>query len=163
MQKNNLKGRCFTIKNLTIKEENIYSKDASILLDKLSDSLQTITGNDGRQSFDLSDMKKQNSLFVIARNERQTPVGCGAYHPLAEGIAEIKRMYASFPHTGIGSAILCYLEKQAKETGYETIQLETRKNNLVSISFYLHNGYKITPNYGIYQQRPEAVCFKKIL
>lgn len=108
-------------------------------------------------------MKKTDSLFVIARNEKLVPVGCGAYRPLSENIAEIKRMYAAFPHTGIGTAILTYLEEQAKKTGYESVQLETRKNNLVAVSFYLHSGYKVTPNYGIYEQRPEAVCFKKIL
>lgn len=143
-------------------KESIHTGDAKKLLDELSDALQKITGCSGRASFDVSDMDNPGSVFAVAR-EDGTAAGCGAYRAISADTAEIKRMYVRKKSSGIGRQILSFLEQQARESGYGKTVLETRKCNQKAVGFYLRNGYQIIPNYGKYANRPEAVCFEKIL
>lgn len=138
-----------------------YSKDSQMLLEELSIKLSDITGNSGKTSFDINDVKVPRSLFVVARNKNNVAVGCGAIRLISNEIAEIKRMYSK--EKGCGSAILEYLELKAKELNYKELWLETRRINEYAVNFYLKRGYSEIPNYGKYKNRPEAICFAKIL
>lgn len=146
--------------NITIAKENIQSKDAIALIEELSDELKSITGDSGQSSFNSTDINNKRSLFVIAR-ENGRAVGCGAFREISGEIAEIKRMYVRKKSCGVGSRILSYLEREAKKSGYSRTLLETRKCNGNAVNFYLKNGYTIIPNYGKYENMPEAVCFEK--
>ena len=127
---------------ISIKEEEIDSEDGKRLIEKLSDTLEKITGSSGKDSFDNSDMLNPRSIFVIARDENKA-VGCGALREITSDIAEIKRMYAVEKNRGIGKMILLKLENKAKEFGYLKVVLETRKCNKNAVRFYLSNGYRI--------------------
>lgn len=133
------------------------------LLDQLSDTLASITGDSGRSSFDPRDMDQPHSLFVVARTDENTAVGCGAYRPLMSGIAELKRMYAAPKTKGVGAAILSHLENMAAQNGYTALWLETRKVNNRAVCFYERHGYTVIPNFGKYAGRNDAVCFAKQL
>lgn len=139
------------------------SADAQPLLQELSSVLAAITGASGTASFNVGDARLPRSLFVIARDERDTPLGCGALRPLSDEIAEVKRMYARPGTHRVGSAILAYLEEAARNLGYTTIWLETRRINERAVRFYLRRGYNVIANYGTYINRPEAICFGKDL
>lgn len=147
--------------NYTIKSESPDSADAINLLAELSNKLSKITGNSGQSSFDLDDVKLHRSLFVIARNEHNEAIGCGSFRPISESVAEIKRMYSK--EKGVGTEILKYLETKAKEFEYSELWLETRRINEYAVNFYLKHGYRQRPNYGKYINRPEAICFAKII
>ncbi len=84
-----------------IMEENPYHPDALQLFEELSQSLESITGNSGKGSFDLNDVSVPRALFVIARNQNGEAVGCGAIRPIDQNIAEVKRMYARTKGEGI--------------------------------------------------------------
>lgn len=144
------------VTEIVIEKADIHSKEAAELINELSETLNSITGNSGRGSFDNSDM----TIFVIAR-EAGKAVGCGASREISQDTAEIKRMYARKISSGIGKSILNYLE--AKENGFRRIILETRKCNEKAVEFYLYNGYKVIPSYGKYEKMPEAICFEKQL
>lgn len=148
--------------DITIEIENIDSSDANELLDELSAELENITGNSGRGSFNILDINNPRLIFVIAR-EKGIAVGCGAFREISEEIAEVKRMYARKKSCGIGNKILSFLETQAKELGYRTLILETRRCNEKAVVFYLKQGYKVISNYGKYVDKPEAICFEKKL
>ncbi|MFZ6711098.1 GNAT family N-acetyltransferase [Undibacterium sp. TC9W] len=135
--------------------------EAAILLDELSASLAAITGDSGRSSFDMQDVRVPGALFVLARDEDGKAVGCGAFRPMGEGAAEVKRMYAQV--AGVGLAVLGHLEAAAKEFGYLRLCLETRLINQRAVTFYEKHGYARIPNFGKYAGRTEAVCFEKIL
>ncbi|MFZ6734907.1 GNAT family N-acetyltransferase [Undibacterium sp. Ji42W] len=135
--------------------------EAAVLLDELSASLAAITGDSGRSSFDMQDVRVPGALFVLARNEDGKAVGCGAFRPISEGVAEVKRMYAQA--AGVGLAVLSHLEAAAKEFGYLSLRLETRLINQRAVTFYEKHGYVRIPNFGKYAGRTEAVCFEKIL
>ncbi len=136
---------------------------AEKLMNELSDTLQAITGDSGRSSFDPADIGHPRGFFVIAYNSQQEALGCGAIRPMEGNSAEIKRMYARYKGVGIGNAILSYLEKQAKELGYVSLKLETRLINHNAVRFYEAMGYKRIENYGKYAGNGEAICFEKII
>lgn len=132
-------------------------------MDELSECLEAITGNSGKNSFDVTDVCNDKAIFVIARNKSGKAIGCGAFRPMDETTAEIKRMYAKDKGRGIGGIILSYLEHRAHDFGYEALRLETRIVNTKAVLFYEQNGYRKIPNYGKYRGRTNAICFEKEL
>lgn len=131
------------------------------LQDALSDSLQQLTGSSGRASFDVSALGERG--FFLLAQENAVAVGCVAVRELSAGIGEIKRMYARPGTRGVGAQLLGALEQHARERGFQTLWLETRKINQRAVDFYQRNGFRIRENYGNYSGRPEAVCFEKTL
>ncbi len=142
---------------ITIKEEDPNTPNAIQLMDELSDVLESITGNSGRNSFSASDICGERAIFVIAYNENGEAVGCGAIRPIDDNSAEFKRMYAKEKGNGIGTKVLTYLEAKAQELGYTALRLETRLINQRAVAFYENRGYYRILNYGKYVNRPEAV------
>jgi ribosomal protein S18 acetylase RimI-like enzyme len=148
---------------IVITIEDPATPDASSLMEELSEALAKITGDSGKSSFDPNDVRADNARFVVARNSRGQALGCGAFRPLQEGIAEVKRMYTRQHAAGVGSAILSFLEHEARELGYLALQLETRIVNERAVNFYERRGYEKIPNFGKYIGNPNAVCFGKQL
>lgn len=148
-----------------ILKEDPATPVAQQLIDELSDALSLITGDSGRESFDFNDINDPRALFVVAYDEQDNALGCGALRPVSDTIGEVKRMYSKPERRGkgVGKAILTYLEKQAQAWGYEALWLETRLINHQAVAFYERRGYHRIPNYGKYVSRPEAVCFEKRL
>ncbi|PDT00019.1 GNAT family N-acetyltransferase [Rhizobium chutanense] len=139
------------------------SPEAIYLMDLLSNALQAITGDSGRSSFNKADVVGPRTRFVVATDPQGRAVGCGAYRSLDRTVAEIKRMFALPGTSGVGSAILSYLEDKAKAEGYAEAWLETRRVNERATNFYRRHGYREIPNFGKYEGMPEAVCFAKNL
>lgn len=137
--------------------------EARVLLDELSAALQAITGDSGRSSFAADDVRGPRSRFVIARDGDGVPLGCGALRPLADGVAELKRMYARPGSRGVGAAVLAHLEVAARELGYGALWLETRAVNARAVSFYERQGYRRIENFGRYVGNAAAVCLGKEL
>lgn len=132
-------------------------------MEELSETLARITGDSGKASFDPDDVRSNSARFVVARNGNGEALGCGAFRPLQEGIAELKRMYSRPGTTGVGSAILAFLESEASALGYKALWLETRIANERAVSFYERKGYRRIQNFGKYDGNPKAVCFEKRL
>lgn len=149
--------------DIKIKREDPYSSVAIQLMNELSASLELITGDSGRNSFDPQDVCIPRSIFVIAYDQNGEPAGCRAIRPISGETAELKRMYSRIKGKGIGTYILSYLENQARNFGYSAICLETRKVNLSAVSFYKSRGYYQISNYGKYANNDAAVCFEKKL
>ncbi|KQV80458.1 acetyltransferase [Massilia sp. Root351] len=139
------------------------SADALLLVAELSAVLAAITGDSGQSSFDVDDVRGPRACFALARSVQGTALGCGAFRPLEQGIAEVKRMYARPGHGGVGSAVLAYLEKQAAALGYQALRLSTRRVNTRAVAFYEARGYRVISNFGRYAAKPESVCFEKQL
>jgi GNAT superfamily N-acetyltransferase len=148
---------------LTITAEDPGSFDSLELMKELSMKLAEITGDGGQSSFDPDDVRAPNACFVIARNIQGQAVGCGAFRPLHNGVAELKRMYSRPGNYGVGSAVLAFLEAEAKTLGYQALWLETRVVNQRAVSFYERSEYAKIPNFGKYIGNTKAVCFEKWL
>jgi GNAT superfamily N-acetyltransferase len=148
---------------IRISIEDPASSDGYVLMEELSETLTRITGDGGKASFDPDDVRSFNARFVVARNGNGEALGCGAFRPLQEGIAEVKRMYSRPGMRGAGSAILAFLESEARVLGYKALWLETRLVNERAVRFYERRGYRRIPNFGKYVGNPKAVCFEKRL
>lgn len=148
---------------MKIIEKKPNEADAILLMEELSKTLEAITGASGKNSFNSEDVCVPRSLFVIAYDEEEEPIGCGAIRPIDENVAELKRMFAKVKTKGVGTQILSYLEMQAKKLGYSAIWLETRLINEDAVLFYKKNGYRKISNYGKYAGNSKAICFEKKL
>ena len=134
--------------------------DAVTLLLELSDALYAITGCDGRASFGEQYVRGEGGAFLVGYRNG-VAVSCGGFRPLADGIAEAKRVYAR--ERGDGLPTLRALEQLAAAQGYTQLVCETRRINLRAVSFYVRAGWQETAPYGHYIGRPEAICFTKTL
>ncbi|TCM40621.1 GNAT family N-acetyltransferase [Novosphingobium sp. ST904] len=137
-----------------------HDPEAVAVMERLSEALAAITGDGGTSSFDPADVLVPRALFVVARNGEGAVIGCGAYRPLEEEVAEIKRMYAD---QGCGAAVLAALEAGASADGYREVRLSTRKVNTRATAFYRRHGYAPVAAYGRYVGREESVCMGRVL
>ena len=145
--------------------------DSLALMAELDATLQAITGDSGRNKFSADDARRDGGRFAVARDAHGRALGCGALRPMMEtgapnaaaGVAEIKRMYARPGSKGIGSAVLAWLEAEARQIGYRALRLETRVVNTRAMQFYLSHGYQRIENFGSYAGNPAAACFEKTL
>jgi GNAT superfamily N-acetyltransferase len=122
---------------------------------------------DDRYGGDLEPGAKPNAdtvaVFVVARNETATALGCGGLRLLNPGTAEIKRMYVT-PEargTGVSVALLHALEDWARERGITRLLLETGTAQPDAIRFYQREGYERIDNFGPYRESPISVCFAR--
>lgn len=102
--------------------------------------------------------------FLVAYLDRE-PVGCGGIRLLADGVAEIKRMYVepAVRGRGVARALLGVLEDAAREAGCREIRLETGSLQPEAMALYASSGYSLIPPYGYYRCAPESRCFAKTL
>ncbi|MEO8532261.1 MAG: GNAT family N-acetyltransferase [Flavobacterium sp.] len=148
--------------NLSIKTANPKDEKVQAIIEELSENLYLRFGSDGKNSF--TDWEQNNPRYVFAIAELDDKiVGCGAIRPISKKAGEVKRMYSKYPGKGVGKNILSFLENKAKERGYKELVLETRIKNEEAVAFYLKSGYTVISNYGKYKDRPEAICFGKLL
>ncbi|MFT5878747.1 MAG: putative acetyltransferase [Salibacteraceae bacterium] len=137
--------------------------DFSKLVNQLDQYLTILDGDqhDFYNQFNNIDVLKN---VVIAFDEN-TPVGCGAFKELEEGVIELKRMFTDPRSRGkkVASQILSELEDWAISLGYHKVVLETGVKMPDAIGLYKKFGYVQVPNYGPYAGKELSVCFEKNL
>ncbi len=102
---------------------------------------------------------------IVAYNEYEKPVGCGAIREYSQDTMEVKRMYVQKDQRrkNIASKILIALENWAIELGASKCILETGNKMPEAINLYKNNHYIQIPNYGQYQSIESSICLEKIL
>jgi GNAT superfamily N-acetyltransferase len=105
------------------------------------------------------------AVFLVARDEDGTAVGCGGLRPLGPDSAEIKRMYVepSARGTGVATALLRAIEDHARELGIPRLLLETGTGQPDAMRFYQREGYEPIEAYGPYRGGPVSRCFARDL
>lgn len=148
---------------LTLIRTNSENKNFQNLVLELDKDLAKKNGdtNDFFAQYNKTDLIKN---VVVALND-YLPVGCGAMKEFDNSTMEIKRMYVTIEMRGKGVAVavLNDLESWAKELGYKKCVLETGDKMLEAIGLYKKSGYKITKNYGQYENIESSICFEKEL
>ncbi|UFS58514.1 GNAT family N-acetyltransferase [Subtercola endophyticus] len=104
-------------------------------------------------------------VFLIARTEDGAAVGCGALRLLAQGAAEIKRMFVvpAARGTGVSTRILAALEAEAVARGIAVLRLETGPAQPDAVRFYEREQYVPIPCFGYYADSPQSLCYERRL
>jgi putative acetyltransferase len=102
-------------------------------------------------------------VFLVAYDEADEPIGCGALRSLGDNCAEITRMFVTPASrgTGVATALLRGLEKEASARGFEVLKLETGTAQPDAIRFFEREGYARIPNFGTYAENAESRCFTR--
>ncbi len=108
---------------------------------------------------------EQINHVVVAYDDRQTAIGCGAMKPYDEQSVEIKRMFVPIEYRGSGVAVamLDVLEIWARETGFKRCVLETGVFMPDAVHLYEKCGFQRIANYGQYAGIENSLCFEKYL
>ena len=130
-------------------------------LDAFSDQL---TPPESRHRTELSSLAQPNVLFAVARAADGHAIGCAAIVLLAE-YGELKRMYVepSARGQGIGSAMLKFLEAEARSRGCKKLMLETGDKHHLAHRAYLANGFHERGPFGEYSPGPLSVFMEKAI
>ena len=94
------------------------------------------------------DFSPPGGAFVVGW-DGERPVAGGGVKRLADGAAEIKRMYVA-PEArggGIGRALLAALEDAARDLGYTVVRLDTGRFQPSALRMYLQAGYRAIADY----------------
>jgi GNAT superfamily N-acetyltransferase/predicted kinase len=102
---------------------------------------------------------------LVAFDDDGAPVGSGVLRDVGDGVGELKRMYVVPACRGRGTSrlVLRDLERRARAAGQERLILESGLRQPEAIGLYRSAGYTRIPNFGIYADEPESVCFGKDL
>ena len=113
---------------------------------------------------DIETLAQPNVIFCVARLD-DAIAGCGAAVLMAEGYAEIKRMFvheAARGH-GIGRQILAFLEDHLRGRGVGVARLETGVHSHEAIGLYERMGYTRIGPFAGYWDDPLSVFYEKVL
>ena len=86
---------------------------------------------------------------LLLAMEGDTPAGCVALHDLGGGICEIKRLYVTPEHRGLGFGRLLVEEviRKAERAGYRRMVLDTVPEMAGAIALYRGHGFVETAPY----------------
>ena len=105
------------------------------------------------------------TVFLVARADDGTPLGCGALRDLGGGVVELKRMY-TVPQArgrGVGRAVLRALEEEARARGFTLARLETGDRLPEAHRLYARAGYRPIPCWGAYAGSEISLCLERAL
>jgi GNAT superfamily N-acetyltransferase len=105
------------------------------------------------------------TVFLVARDDDGTPLGCGALRGLDGGVVELKRMYTvpAARGRGVGRAVLEALEAEARARGFTLARLETGDLLPEAHRLYARAGYQPIPCWGAYANSDISLCFERPL
>ena len=105
------------------------------------------------------------TVFLVARDDDGTPLGCGALRGLDGGVVELKRMYTvpAARGRGVGRAVLTALEDEARARGFTLARLETGDRLPEAHRLYARAGYAPIPCWGAYASSAISLCLERVL
>lgn len=130
-------------------------------LDAYQDSLYPA---EARYALDLTTLEQENVLFVVARDEDGTAIGCGAL-VLGREAGELKRMFVrpAYRAQGTAARVLATLEVESLKRGCRLLQLETGPYQPEALAFYKKHGFQVCAAFGDYPEHPLSVFMQKAL
>jgi ribosomal protein S18 acetylase RimI-like enzyme len=87
--------------------------------------------------------------LLIGRGAAGEALGCVALRPMADGDAEMKRLYVALAGRGLGlgRALVAAIVLKAREFGYRRIKLDTLPSMEAALGLYRAAGFTQIPRY----------------
>jgi putative acetyltransferase len=106
--------------------------------------------------------RPEGCLLLALREDEAA--GCGALRKIADGVAEMKRLYVrpAFRGMGIGRVLAEALLGEAARAGYRSIKLDTIDSMKEAIALYRDLGFEATSPY-TYNPIPGVVFMERSL
>jgi GNAT superfamily N-acetyltransferase len=135
-------------------------EEAARLVAEQVEEMAARYGDAGPSPLDGSDFLPPFGVFLIAELDG-VEVGCAGLRLIAEGIGEVKRMYAvpSVRGQGVGRALLRGLLSHARSVGLREVWLETGTRQPEAMGLYVQEGFTAIEPYGFHKDHPESRCF----
>jgi GNAT superfamily N-acetyltransferase len=121
-------------------------------------------GGPDAAAVDPAEFVPPDGLFLVGLLDG-APVATGGWRRLADGRAEIKRMYVSAAarRRGLSKRMLAELERTAAAAGIVELVLNTGPSQPEAVALYELSGYHPVPAFGHYACHPNALFFGKQL
>lgn len=147
---------------MNINFEPANQADVIALIEALDAYQMPLYPPESHHGIDMNALSQPNVLFVVARNDVGSAVGCGAL-VIERDYGELKRMYVKPEARGQGVArkLLAALEGAARERGTTHFALETGHLQHEAIALYERAGYVRTLPFGDYRPDPSSVFMQK--
>jgi GNAT superfamily N-acetyltransferase len=136
-------------------EEPPASELLAAMRAELNDTYETFSRLDNPPLLP-AELRPPGGSYLVAY-EREDAVAGGGLRRLADGVAEIKRMYVhpAARSRGVATALLVALEDDARSLGYSLARLDTGPKQVHALALYRSVGYvEVAP----YNDNPFA-CF----
>ncbi|MEZ0069889.1 GNAT superfamily N-acetyltransferase [Streptacidiphilus sp. MAP12-20] len=146
--------------------------DAQLLMAEVQQEYVRRYGDGDATVLDEAEFERPNGIFAVAYDAAGTPLGTAAWRAqeggeigLADGDAEIKRMYTRAQARGRGVArrMLRFLEEDARRAGRRRMVLETGDQQPEALALYEAEGYLPIVKFGYYREYESAICLGKDL
>ncbi|MEY9844678.1 GNAT family N-acetyltransferase [Streptacidiphilus sp. MAP5-3] len=146
--------------------------DAQLLMAEVQQEYVLRYGGPDETDLDEAHFAPPLGTFAVLYDVDGAPVGTGAWRAqesgeigLADGDAEIKRMYTRAAARGRGLArrMLRFLEEDARRAGRRRMILETGDQQPEALALYKSEGYEPILKFGFYREYDSAICLGKSL
>ncbi len=107
---------------------------------------------------------QDSAAYLVAAVDGRA-VGCAAWQPIQDGVAELRRIFVrpAFRRAGIARQLIVAIEEEALAVDRPVIRLETGDFLPAAIALYRSAGYLPIPAFGEYVDNPDSLCFEKRL
>jgi putative acetyltransferase len=138
--------------------------EITALIDALDAFQKPLYPAQSHHGIDMQALTAPGVVFAVARDATGQACGCGAIVLMRDG-GELKRMYVP-PEArgrGLGTALLRFLEAQARARGCAVLRLETGIRQPDALRLYARAGYLERGPFGAYSADPNSVFMEKAL
>src|SRR3569832_346126 len=103
-------------------------------------------------------------VYLVAYAQGR-PLACGAFWPLDESCAEVRRMYVHRDHRreGLATAILGELVHRARQAGFTRLVLETGDRQSPAMRLYEAHGFTRIAPFGKYAEDPTSDSYESVI
>ncbi|WP_181409772.1 GNAT family N-acetyltransferase [Martelella alba] len=144
--------------SLVLAIESPDQAEVTALLDCSDAYMATLYPPEGNFAVDLHALMQDDISFVVARLDGRA-AGCGAIKWLADGTAELKRIFVAEDARGrgLGGRIMDFLETLARDRNVRHLFLETGPLNTEAVQMYRTRGFSQCGPFADYEDNPYSL------